>query len=228
LKSAASCFQSIFDSSRLVFGATNSYANTISVRRMLGIAGPRTDEVTGEVLSEGEQFRELLLKNENLDGAGGVGVSFSTNLAPGNDLWSSDVCADRILTVQGQIVGDFLGDNEAKVQVVLAGDAVMRACDSDQLTTWSLDAPGAGPSAVASIGAGVNTFGESAANTSLFGQSVARASWRIVIPGRSVAPENGDLDITHVDDVLLKVTHSAIARRSTPFPIDISCLGGQL
>ncbi|HEX9298213.1 MAG TPA: hypothetical protein VF881_20375, partial [Polyangiaceae bacterium] len=131
LNDLATCFQSIFDSSRIAFGRPNDYTNAISVRKMLGIAGPRKDEVTGETLSEGMQFRELLLRNENLDGSGGVGVSFSTNLAPGNSLWASDVCADRIATVQAQIVGDFLGDNEARVQVVLAGDAVMRACDSD-------------------------------------------------------------------------------------------------
>ncbi len=81
---------------------------------------------------------------------------------------------------------------------------------------------------MASIGAGVNTFGESSPNGSLFGQSVARASWRIVIPGRNTAPENADLDVTKIDDVVLKISHSAIARRSTPFSIDISCLGGQL
>jgi hypothetical protein len=221
-----SCLLSIYDSSRIAYGTPQDYITTISVRQMLGITGPRKDPVTGVTLSEGDQFRQLLLKNQNLDGKGGVGITFSTDLQGGNKLWASDVCNDRVASVQAQIVGDFQGDNEAQVNLSLAGGAVLRQCGSDTLTTWSLGSTSSTQTdAVAVIQAGVNSYGEAPANTSLFGQSVARASWQLLIPGGQVAPANADLDIKQIDDVVLRFDHQALPQQSTPVSIDLSCLG---
>jgi hypothetical protein len=225
LEMLQSCLGSIYSSSRVAFGTPQDYVTTVSVRKMLGIAGPRTDTVTGQTLTEGEQFRQLVLRNENVDGRGGVGIVFATDLQPGNGLWSTDVCADRLATVQAQLVGDFLGDNQAQVNLGLSGASLMRACDSSELRSWSLGAgSSSGPSAFAVIQSGVNGFGDAPPNTSLFGQSVARASWSLVIPGGTDAPSNSDIDITHVDDVVLKFTHKALPRRSSPMSVDLSCL----
>jgi hypothetical protein len=192
---------------------------------MLGINGPRKDDVTGQTLSEGDQFRELVLKNENIDGKGGVGIVFTTNLEPGNGLWSSDVCSDKLASVQAQLVGDFLGDNQAQVNITLDGGALLRSCDSSDLREWSFGAATEGGSlASAVIQAGVNTFGDAPPNTSLFGQSVARGKWTLVIPGGADAPSNADVDLTHVDDVVVKFTHKAQPRRNSPVSINISCL----
>lgn len=226
LDQLSSCLKGIYNNYRTAYGSPQDYATTISVRKLLGITGPRIDSVTGATLSEGEQFRRMLLQNANLDGKGGVGITFATNLQSGNGLWSSDVCADRVSTVQAQIVGDFLGDNQAQVNLSLTGGAFMRSCDGDRIESWMLGRPGSSAtSGYAVIQAGVNTFGDAPSpNTSLFGQSVARAGWQLVIPGAASAPSNADLDLTKIEDVVLKVGHSALPRRTAPMSVDVSCL----
>jgi len=220
-----SCLNQVYNSYRTAFGAEQPYPKTVSVRKMLGILGPRKDDVTGEVLSEGAQFRQILLKNENLDGRGGVGITFATNLQPGNGLWSTDVCADRISSVRAQLVGDFQGDNEAQVNLSMSGAAVMRSCGSSDLQIWALGSgSNSSGDAFAVIQAGVNTFGSAQGNTSLYGQSVARASWRLVIPGADAAPSNSDLDLTKLEDVALEIEHEARPRRDSPLSVDLSCL----
>lgn len=232
LNALSSCLENIYNGSRIAYGTPQVYPTTVSIRKMLGISGPRTDAVTGATLSEADQFRELLLRNSNFDNSGGVGIPFSTDLQPDNGLWGADVCDDRIVDVQAQLVGDFLGDNEAQVNLSLTGTSVVRACDGpNDLVTWTFGTNGSAGSAFAVIGAGVNTFGTGAPNTSLFGQSVARASWRIVVPGPQEAPSNSDVDFTHIDDIVLKIDHQALPLRSSPVSIDTSCLaqigGGQ-
>ncbi len=224
LEQLASCFTSIHDQQRISFGSPQDYETTVSVRELLGIIGPRVDEVTGEELSEGRQFQELLLRNQNLDGKGGVGLQFSTTLDPDNGLWSTDVCSDRVESVEAQLVGDFLGDNEAQVNLELEGVSLLRECDSDAIQSWSLGGTD-GASAVAVIQAGVNGFGDAEPNTSLFGQAVARATWKILIPGSAAAPSNDDVDVTKIEDIMLRVTHNALARRTSSWTPDVSCLG---
>gem|GEM_PF-704959 len=219
------CMNQIYNSYRTAFGSEQPYPKAVSVRKMLGILGPRKDEVTGETLTEGDQFRQILLKNENLDAHGGVGITFATNLQPGNGLWSTDVCADRISSVRAQLVGDFLGDNEAQVNLSMSGAAVMRSCGSSDLQVWALGSgSNSSGDAFAVIQAGVNTFGAAQGNTSLYGQSVARASWRLVIPGADAAPSNSDLDLSKLEDVVLEIEHEARPRRDSPLSVDLSCL----
>jgi hypothetical protein len=227
LNALSACMTTIYNSARIAYGTPQPYATTVSVRQMLGIKGPRKDEVTGKTLTEGEQFRVFLLKNDNLDGKGGVGLAFSTDLSPGNGLWSTDVCNDRLTSVQAQLVGDFLGDNQAQVNVALGGGALLRACDgSDAIQSWSMGSSTSDLNAgVAVVQAGVNTFGDAPANTSLFGQAVARASWKLVIPGGADAPPNADVDLTHVDDIILKFAHTALPKKGSPLAVDLSCLG---
>ncbi len=219
-----SCMKQIADGYQTAYGVPQSYSTTVSVRAMLGITGPRKDEVTAQILSEGEQFRQVLLQNQNLDGKGGVGLTFATNLQPGNQLWSTDVCADRITAVQAQLVGDYLGDNEAQVNLSLAGAAVLRDCASDDLRTWSYGNQSGDSDSIAVIQAGVNTFGTAPENASLYGQSVARATWHIVVPGSSSAPSNADLDLNHLDDITLQIKHDAVPQKDSPLSVDLSCL----
>src|SRR5688500_18421566 len=130
---------------------------------MLGIVGPRSDEVTGETLSAGELFRATVFTNENNDENGDVTVMFSTNLMPGNGLWSSNVCDDKVARVQAQLIGDFQGDNEAELHVQLSGGSVLRACGSGDLVNWELESQ-----ARAVLQAGINDYGDAAPSTSLF------------------------------------------------------------
>ncbi len=214
------CFLNIFNEYSTEFGIPQEFTTTVSVREMLGVTGPRTDEVTGEELSEGELFRRILLKNENLDGQGGVGVEFSTNLEPGNELWSSNVCDDKIKAVRAQLVGDFQGNNEAEVHLVVEGGGMMRRCDSEELINWSIDSAD-----IAVVQAGVNTFGSAPENTTLFGHSVARPNWRIIIPGSETAPSNSDLDLTGLEDIVLEIKHKALPRSGDAVGVSLQCLG---
>jgi len=221
------CMRRIFSDWRMAFGNPQDEPRTVSVRKMLGILETRTDEVTGQVLSEGDQFRQLLLRNENLDGKGGVGIQFATNLQPGNGLWATDVCTDRIVSVQAQLVGDYLGDNEATVEISLSGGGELRACGSDELTPWTFGSTGSlAADGFAAVHAGVNSFGDGPPNTSLFGQPVARASWKVVIPGGNEAPANSDIDLTKIEDIVLKIYHRALPQRSSGAGLNLSCLGG--
>jgi len=205
-----------------------SYTRLVSVRKMLGITSPRTDTCTGETLNEAQQFQRVLLQNANLDGKGGVALRFATDLRPGNDLWSTDVCDDRITGLRAQLVGTFLGDDEAQLNLALIGTAILRDCTGQNLTTWSLGSDvveGLGNS-VSVVQAGVNGFGKAAVNTSLWGQSVARAQWMLTIPGANAAPTNRDLKLTELQDIVLEVTHEARPIKGSQWsPLDLSCLG---
>jgi hypothetical protein len=226
LASRLQCFAMLHDEGRLAYGSPQDYTTTVSVRAMLGVRGPRADEATGATLTEGEQFRLLLLRNENVDGRGGVDAVFATDLRPGNDLWGSDVCADRVSTLQAQLVGDFQGDNQAMVQISLEGAASLRSCDAaGELRSWSFAGKDGEPTGRrASIQAGVNSFGDAPPNAFLFGQSVARATWRVKILGGHEAPLNKDLDLTKLEDIVLKVGHKALPRADRTPSLDASCL----
>jgi len=226
LSALTACYESIHDGHRIAYGSPQEYVTTISLRELVGITGRRTDEVTGEELSAGRQFREHLLTNQNFDERGALTFTFGTTLNPDNGLWSSDLCSDRIESVEAALIGEDLGDDEAQLNLSLGGTSLFRGCGSDSIDSWAL---GAGTSsgdgsAVAVLQAGVNDYGSAAANTSLFGQSVARATWRVSLPTGSAAPSNSDVDLERIDDIRLRVTHRALARRTNEFTPDLSCL----
>ena len=207
--------------------ATQSYTRLVSVRKLLGINGTRKDDCTGEELTEAQQFQRTLLEAGNVDKQRGVTLKFATDLMPGNGLWSTDVCSDRITNTRAQLVGDFLGDDEAQVNLSLTGAAIMRSCKDSNLVTWSLGGDtndGFGVS-VAVIQAGVNDFGKAAPNSSLYGQSVARAEWQLTLPGSDAAPTNSDVDLTKIEDIVLEITHEARPiGTTTSMGADLSCL----
>jgi hypothetical protein len=209
----------IYNNFTIEFRQPSDYTTTFSVREMRGITSPRRDEVTGAELSEGELFRRAILKNENFDAQGDLTFGFSTNLQRGNPLWSTNVCNDKVASVQVQLVGDFQGDNQAQVVLGLDGGALLRECDSEQVINWSLNGD-----LRAAIDTGVNSFGDTNANTFLFGQSVARANWKVTIPSGATVPQNADLHLDQLEDVVIRVRHRALQRKSKATPIDTSCL----
>jgi hypothetical protein len=213
------CMHLIYNDFAVEFRQPSDYTTTFSVREMLGITGPRIDEVTGAELSEGELFRRAIIKNENFDSQGDLTFGFATNLQRGNPLWSTNVCNDKVSAVQVQLVGDFLGDNQAQVVLGLDGGALLRECDSERVLNWSLSGD-----LRAAIDAGVNSFGDTNANTFLFGQSVARANWKVTIPSGETVPQNADLHLDRLEDVVIRVKHKALQRKTKPTPIDTSCL----
>jgi len=214
------CFLGIYGDFATEYGIPQEFKTTLSMRELLGVSGPREDEVTGETLDEGQLFRAILLQNQNLDGRGGVGIEFSTNLEPGNGLWSSSVCNDKVVSVRAKLIGDFLGDDEAELQLTVAGGGVLRSCGDGQLVNWAIDSADR-----AIVQAGVNSFGDAAANTTLYGQAVARPNWRLFIPGADEAPTNGDLDLERIDDIVLEVTHRALPGSEDASGVSLACLG---
>jgi hypothetical protein len=221
IESLSECYSNIFNEYASQFGIPQEFSTTLSVRKMLGVTAPRVDEVTGEQLSEGQLFRQILLQNENLDGEGGVGVQFSTNLDPGNQLWSGNLCDDKVASIRAQIVGDFQGDDEAEVVLFMEGSGLLRRCDSEELINWTSESVKKGV-----LQAGVNGFGSAPANSTLFGHSVARPSWRVLIPGRATAPANADLRLDAIEDIVLEVKHRALPTGSQSVNLDLSCLSG--
>jgi hypothetical protein len=211
------CLGSVYDSGRTALGQANAYSIEFSLRKVLGVRGTVTDQITGQSIDEGEQFRRILLRNENIDGNGGVGLEFSSNLGSGNGLWPTTMCDDRISSVEAQLVGDFIGDNQAEVDLRLDGGGVLRDCDSGAMLSWST-------SGNAVIQAGVNSYGTAPApNESLHGLSVASAKWKITIPGPAAAPSNADVDFGKLEDIVLRVRHAARPIRPAKLPLSTDC-----
>ena len=96
---------------------------------------------------------------------------------------------------------------------------MLRACEVPLVRTWGLATDRA-----AVLGAGVNSFGAAGANTGLFGQAVARTTWELLIGSGSRSPANADLSLEHLDDVVLRITHRAVARQSVTESISTECL----
>jgi hypothetical protein len=223
LVSLSECLRDIFDEYVQAYRAPQTYPTEVSVRKLLGVEGPRVDDVTGQSLSEGEQFRLLLQAQRS--GLGAATVEFATTLQEGNGLWSSAVCNDRVATVEAQLVGDFLGDNDARVEVSLLGTGFQRSCGAGDVVPWQFgQRDDTSAIAVSSIQAGVNSFGAAPPNNSLYGQPVARATWRVSIPPASVEPANADVNVLKVDDIILRITHRAPARRPGASPVSSECL----
>jgi hypothetical protein len=230
LESMRACLSKVFSDHRFKYGTPVEYRTEISIRKALHITGDVRDTVTGETLTAGQQLRRILLASSNIQSDGSVRISFPTNLLADNGLWSTDLCEDRITNVEAKLVGDSLGDNDVQVNLELSGTNFVRSCEpGEPLRAWSLDARGAGPDPFAVIQGGANTYGPNdpapGINNSLFGQSVARATWNIELPNRRRAPANADVDVQHIDDIVLRVQHKALPVQSTPSgDLGTSCL----
>ena len=200
-----------FTAFRAAYSSPQVYVDEVSVREdIFGIKQPVADSVTGEDVSPQEQFRRMLLDPENMDGRGGVSLEFSTSVSAGNGVFSSLLCNDRIKEIQVMLVGDFLGDNEAGVILSQSGASIIRSCNPTHLGTerelveYNIDPE------MSSTSAGVNTYGMAPASTALYGRSVAFSSWRLTIPSGDFEPNNVDIALTHLDDIVIKVTHEAL------------------
>jgi hypothetical protein len=211
---------------RAAYGGRQTFSDEVSLREdVLGIRGPVVDEVTGEVVSEAEQFRRLLLAPSNLGADGTVELRFSTSLNPGNGLFSTGVCNDQIARLQVRLIGDGLGDDQARVILVQGGVSTQRGCESrrggagDVLRGYEL------AERRAEVQAGVNVLPTSAPDTQLAGRSVAASEWRLAIPPGDEAPANADVDVTRIDDIVIRIEHSAYSLTESPIAYAPACGG---
>lgn len=212
LNEALNCLSNSWLNWQMLTSSPNRYNPEISLRRdILGITGPRTDPETGEVISAGEQFRRALLAQPfTYQGQVWPALRFSTAIREGNTLFSSLVCNSRIASVEAQLVGDFLGDNNATVRVLADGAGMLRTCDSaagaERVNAWSLRP--AGVPAPVTIQAGVNNFGTAGPNTTLLYYPVAQSSWVVAIPTDDAS--NRDVDPRKIDDIILRITYTGL------------------
>jgi hypothetical protein len=195
----------------LNYGHKQTYVDEISLREdVLGIKQSIFDPVTGEEVTPQQQFRRLLLAPANLDTTRRVQLNFSTSIAEGNGVFSTLLCNDRITSVEVMLVGDFLGDNEVKVYLTQSGSSLIRSCEPALLGTgaefveYNIDPD------TQLIQGGVNSYGIADPNDGFFGRSVAFANWRLQIPGPNEVPDNADVDVTQIDDIVLRVRHEAL------------------
>jgi len=210
LEDYLTCLEGWSDDYRITFGSPHQEVTQISLREdLLGFTRAVTDEVTGEVISPEEIFRRVLLNPKNITQSGRVEFSFVTSIAGESKSFSTLVCNDRIKSIRVMLVGDFLGDNEATVMLTQEGNSYLRDCAADPsngedvLNTYNLDVRNA------LVQAGVNDFGLAQPNYDLTGRSVASDRWVLVIPTGAEAPNNKDIDLLNIDDVVIEITHEA-------------------
>lgn len=210
LEGFLTCLDGWYDDYRIAFGSSHQEVTQISLREdVLGFTESRVDEVTGEIIMPQEIFRRVLLDPKHITQSGRVEFPFVTSIAGGNKQFSTLVCNDRINKIRVMIVGDFLGDNEATVMLRQEGNSYLRSCESDPdaendiLNTYHLDKRSA------IVQSGINSFGLSEPNYELTGRSVASDRWVLVIPTGDETPNNDDLDLLNIDDIVIEITHDA-------------------
>ncbi len=210
LKDFLTCLDGWYDDYAIAFGSPHEQVTQISLREdILGFTRPVTDEVTKEVIGPEEIFRRVLLDPKHITASGSVEFPFITSISGSDKQFSSLVCNDRIKSIRVMLVGDYLGDNEATVMLRQEGDSALRDCASnpdngqDLINIYRLD------SRTAHIQAGINSFGIATPDYELAGRSVASERWVLVIPTGKQAPNNTDMDLTSIDDVIIEITHTA-------------------
>lgn len=221
---ATTCLDLQFGTFLQMYGARQSYTEEISLREdILGIRGPVTDPVTGEVVSPSQQFQRLLLAPSNIGNDRVVTLTFATGVGANNGVFSNSVCNDQIRSIQVKLIGDGLGDDQARIHLEQRGSAFQRSCDAFRSGNGDIVTEYGIPSSQqnhAVIQAGVNAYPMSAADTQLYGRAVGASQWMLSIPPGSsvpgsasgpVEPSNADVDVTHIEDIILRIEHSAIS-----------------
>lgn len=221
---ATNCLDIQYTSFRQTYGARQTYVEELSLREdVLGIRGDITDPITGQVVTAAEQFRQRLLAPSNLSNNGVVTLVFATGVGADNGIFSTSVCNDQIRTIQAKLIGDGQGDNQARIHLDQRGTVFQRACEAFRNGGGDLIREYAVPDSQqnhAVIQAGINAYGDmTAANTQLYGRAVGASQWQLSIPPGApsfgvpgpVEPSNADLDLTRLEDIVLRIEHSAIS-----------------
>ena len=228
LDALQTCLSSAWNQWRLLVSSTNSYVTEVSLAKdVLGIGGPVTDPTTGHVQSAAEQFRHYLFDQPYAPDAAHVwpALRFGTTLSH-SGLFSALVCNDRIQSVEAKLVGPGLTGTRAELQLLADGSSQLRSCaataNEDQLVSWNLRPQG--QLAPATLSAGINDYDTDASpNASLLDYSVSQDTFVVAVPDATTSPANRDLDLSQLDDIVLRVTHSAIATGSATASFHPTC-----
>ena len=135
------------------------------------------------------------------------------------------MCNDQLRSIQVRLVGDGLGDDQARVYLVQAGTTSMRGCESGRDGTGEVIRDYDLAPDTIEVQAGVNVYSSAPADTQFTGRSVAASEWRLAIPPASVAPTNADVDLLRLDDILLRIEHTGISLSDGPLAYRPTCGG---
>ena len=129
-------------------------------------------------------------------------------------------------TVEAKLVGPALRDGRAEVQLLADGASQLRACAASdtapQVLAWNLRPRG--QSAPALLSAGVNAYDDaSSPNQSLLDYAVSQDTFILALPDADTSPANAGLDVSQLDDVVLRITHTGIARGSASSTFHPTC-----
>jgi hypothetical protein len=220
----ATCLQSEFERFRADVGTFQEFTEEFSLRRDIwGIVDPVVDPVSGREVSVRERFQRRLLNPSHLSPSGEVVAFFATSVNPDNRLFSSGICIDTVDQIRVKLIGDRLGDDQARIKLEPRGTSFLRSCLSEQqgagdiINEYEFE-----PKRVELI-AGVNQYAESAPDIQLAGRPVANSEWKLVIPGPVDAPTNDDLDVTRIEDIVFEITHSGVSLGSGSVAFQPSC-----
>ncbi len=210
---------------RETFSSPQTFTDEISLREdVFGITGEKRDEITGQILSAAEQFRLRLLDPQNRTTSGGVTLTFSTSVSPGNGLWSSGVCNDQIASISVKILGNGLGDDQARVRLTQGKALLMRSCEAvrndeanDIIHHYQLP-----ESESNEVSTGVNVYPVDA-DFQFFGRPVGASEWVLEVPSGNETPTNSDIDVTGIEDIVLRITHRAISLGTSSRPFTPNC-----
>lgn len=210
---------------RETFSSPQTFTDEISLREdVFGITGDKTDEVTGQTVSAAEQFRQRLLNPQNRTTSGGVSLRFATSVSPGNGLWSSGVCNDQIASIAVKILGNGLGDDQARVRLTQGQALLMRSCEAvrndennDIIQHYQFP-----ESESNEVSAGINSY-PADSDFQFFGRPVGASEWVLEVPSGDETPTNSDIDVTQIEDIVLSVNHRAISLGVNPRPFTPNC-----
>ncbi|QQR88710.1 MAG: hypothetical protein IPJ88_10725 [Myxococcales bacterium] len=204
------CLKDQVDESLLAYGAPQAKTMELSLKEdILKIRGSIIDPQTEHEISAQEQFQRLLFKPGRADEQGEVSMPFETSLSLNNGAFSTGLCNDFVTGIRVKLIGDGLGDDQATVRLVQRGVSFVRSCESpDSVVEDIVNSFELAPRE-AEIDAGVNTYRDNV-DTQFFGRSVASSAWEIVFPSADKAPENEDLDLSRLEDIVFELQREAV------------------
>ena len=223
IKRFVDCLRGLFLDFSGAYGTPATRELELSVRDDLLVVGSElVDQETGQVYTPAERFRRALLAPGNVGPRGETTLRFATTLQDGNGVLSADLCNNVIEGVRVKFIGDGLGDNQAAIRLGQAGASTLRTCDAfgngegDNVRDYTL------PPAGAVLDVGVNDYRSEAYDSQLFGRAMANTAWTVSIPPGNIEPQNADLDVAKIEDIVLMVRHRGIslgnaALNYTPF-----------
>ncbi len=201
--------QDAYQTDQLENGWGQSRVDVISLRGdILGIRQAIADPVTGRSVSPAEQFRQVLALPQNRDATGNLSIKFRTSFKPGNGIFSSDVCEDRIQSLKINLVSASLQGDTAYVTLEQVGQGELVACTDGSPVAYQLGGKTAEVPAGLNLSRAAMSDPSLPVSTDLFERPVSADSWILTLDTHG-DPRNTWIDPRQLDDIELWLTHAA-------------------